>query len=161
KVRHALREETRQLLVERLRGILWLAAGTTTLSIVLDAQHTGKPASLVSIRVTAVSFYMLALVVVGWLRRHAWVWSVTTAAVRPCFCGWGCASLGLVTGEPETAAGLPRVIAVGGGIVFPWGPWVQLAVVTAATGALAGTVVLATSPVGPNLIITVCSAFAV
>jgi signal transduction histidine kinase/ActR/RegA family two-component response regulator len=160
KVRHALREETRQLLVERLRAILWLAAGTTTLSIVLDAQHTGKPASLVSIRVTAVCAYLLGLVVVGWLRRHAWIWSVATAATLTCIFCIVSACLGLVTEEPVTTAALLTVIAVGGGIVFPWGLWVQLAVVGVATAALTAIVSFSTA-VGPNLVLTVCSAFAV
>jgi signal transduction histidine kinase/DNA-binding response OmpR family regulator len=160
-VRAALEEETKPLVVGRLRGILWLGVVTIALSIPIDVQ-TGSPrlAVLLVLKLCAMAAYACAAVLLGRMRR----WRTATAAAAAST-GLICLVnlvIGTLTREPVMAAYVLTVVALGGAIIFPWGTGPQLGlVVTASTGLL---VHVALDPElwtrSSNLLVAVLSAFA-
>ena len=162
-VRAALREETHRLLVERMRGVLWLALATTALSTAADARHPNAPAPLWEVQIAACGAYALMLLGVSQVRRLSWGWSAAMAALLGCIFCAVISALGVVTGQIEITAALLTMIAVAGSVVFPWGVALQgVVAIAAALGFLAAATLTSTpTTVGPNLVPTILSALAV
>ena len=163
RLREVLHSETRPLLVDRVRGMCWLASAGIAASIASDL---GLPEPqrmiLLATKVAGAFICVLGLVFLGRFRERPW---------RPLalFCSVIVSSVLIVQvvgaiahDDPIRAPFVLAIVSAAAGVAFPWGTRPQIAV---ASVAIIGVfVVAAFAPAGaalaPNILVATCAVIA-
>jgi signal transduction histidine kinase/CheY-like chemotaxis protein len=158
-VRDTLHEETKQILVERVRAILYLGAVTTALSMLVDL-HRSVPnlAALLTTKLAGACLYSCGALTVSFAKGRTW--RGTLAAVVPSVCLLAVVpgAITIQLGEPVMAAFILSIVTLGGAIVFPWGVGAEMVVVLVASVSFAVSC-LGRPDLTANLAACVLSAF--
>jgi signal transduction histidine kinase/CheY-like chemotaxis protein len=160
-VRAVLQDESKRLVLGRVRGVLCLGVTTIAFSILADV-HLARPqlGALVMLKVVAMVAYAAAILGLGLLRTSRWSWAVATAAASVGLICLTNAAIGTLTNDVLMAAYVLTVVALGGAMLFPWGVRAQLGLVGLASAGLLVNVG-ADADIwtrSPNLIVAVVSA---
>jgi signal transduction histidine kinase/DNA-binding response OmpR family regulator len=159
----ALRLETRGLVLERVRAVLWLGVVTMTLSLLPDlALWHERLFEIVAVKLPAIAAYTVMGLGLRRLRTAGWTATVTGAVGGAGLICSALAAIGTATHDVAMAPYLHTVVTMGGAVAFPWGVGPQLALVTiAAVGFLVNAhLVVGIASVSPNLLASVLSAIA-
>ncbi len=161
-LRESLLRESQPVLLDRLRGTLWIGVLTVPASLVADLEL--DPAELrrrIAFKVALTIAYALGLVAVHVLRRASFRTAELSAAPLGALLCVGVTLSGIVAGDVLMTGYLLTVVTIGLAVVLPWGARAQLFVV--AIASLCFTLGLVTIDgagiVSSNLRIAVFSAF--
>jgi hypothetical protein len=161
--RSALQEETKPLVLGRVRAVLCLGLVGILLSVLFDVRAGGPELRrLLTVKAALVPLYAAMAWALG--RVRTWRWD---AAVAVAVAGGGliCAAnavIGIVAGDVAMAVYVLTVFTMGGAVVLPWGVRPQLALVGVSLVGLLAAAVAAPQAWRdtPNLAVAVVSAFA-
>ena len=153
----ALREEARPVLLARLRWTLYLGVASLILDALSDLRLTPVPRDLVLLKLAGAGVQLAAVVILTLVRRWPWPWLTGAMVVLWSLVCAVVAVNGGYTADPIMPMFLLPVMVLGASLVFPWGPWPQLAMV------LAGSAILLPQALqfGTNLVVSVYSVLAV
>ena len=162
-VRKALEEETRPLVIGRVRAILCLGIATIALSLPVDiyGRRDGL-AALIGLKVAGMAAYGLAAFALGVLRAASWRVTIAAATAGTGLICLLNGTIGTLTGEVLMGAYVLTLITLGGAMVFPWGLGPQLRVIAFAIVGLLVDLGGNNTVWGntPNLVVAVFAAFA-
>ncbi|HJQ85289.1 MAG TPA: ATP-binding protein, partial [Candidatus Binatia bacterium] len=162
-VRAALQDETKPLVLGRVRAILILGIVGILVSLLVDVR-LARPRleTLVALKTLALAAYALAALALGRLQHATWPRAVGAAAASGALLCAVNAAIGTLGGDVVMTAYVLTILTIGGATVFPWGLAAQAVLVAAAA---AGFAVSVTADSGiwsqsPNLMMSALSAFA-
>ena len=156
----ALRAETKPLLIERVRGILILAAITVALSILADLSLPRDVFHrILALKIVAAAVYSTAALYLSRAYARPWRWAaMATTGMIAVICIANVAE-GILRHDILMASYILTIITMASPFFLLWGLVAQVALVTAAGLALLFTLALGIAPLPPSFVIAIFSAF--
>ncbi len=158
-VRDILHEETKHVLVERVRAVLSFGAAATVFSMLVDLRSGGPHLStLLLTKLLCACLYACGAILVSAARGRTWQRTLRNVVPAACLLGFVPGAISVQLDEPLMAAYILSVVTLGGAIFFPWGPRPHM-VLTAIASLSFALSTYGCPDVTANLVVCVVSAF--
>jgi signal transduction histidine kinase/DNA-binding response OmpR family regulator len=158
-VRDAMHAETAPLVVERVRATLWLGAVTIVLSMLVDLERSVPNLSVLLLtKLAGMCLYLCGVIAISTAKGRGWRGMLTAVVPSACLLTVVPGAITIQLGEPIMAAFILSIVTLGGAIVFPWGLWPEVVLVSIASASFFAST-LGSAELTANLAVGVVSAF--